>query len=96
LKKHISGDELTTIPYVGPSIASDFCKIGISKVSDLRGKNPEEIYFNICATQGCQVDRCVLYICRSAVYYAENKTPDPEKLKWWNWTDKKLRYTQNK
>jgi len=55
----------------------------------LKGKEPEELYFKICADQGHQVDRCVLYICRSSVYFAENKNPDPEKLKWWNWKDKK-------
>jgi hypothetical protein len=91
VKKHVSGEELTQIPYVGKSIASDLQKIGISKISDLQGKNPQEIYDNICATQGCQVDRCVLYVCRSAVYYAETSYPDPEKLKWWNWTDKKIK-----
>jgi len=73
---------------VGNSIASDFEKIGISKISDLKDKNPEELYSQICAAQGCQIDRCVLYVCRSAVYFAENKNPDPEKLKWWNWKDK--------
>jgi hypothetical protein len=88
VKKRVFGDELTGIPYVGVSIASDFRKIGILTVSDLRGKHPEEMYYSICAVQGCQVDRCVLYVCRSAVYFAENPCPDPEKLKWWNWKDK--------
>jgi len=27
----------------------------------------------------------LLYVFRCAVYFAENKNPDPEKLKWWNW-----------
>ncbi len=89
-KKYISSGDLTQIPYVGESIASDFERIGILKISDLKGKNPEDLYHSICASQGRQVDRCVLYVCRSAVYYAENETPDPEKVKWWNWTDKKI------
>jgi len=29
------------------------------------------------------------YVCRSSVYFAETKNPDPEKLKWWNWKDKR-------
>ena len=28
-----------------------------------------------------------LYVWRLAVYYAENKEKDPEKLKWWYWKD---------
>ncbi len=81
--------ELQTIPGVGKIIAQDFWNIGIKNISDLKGKDPEELYFRLCATQGCQVDRCVLYVCRSSVYFAENKNHDPEKLKWWNWKDKK-------
>ena len=81
--------ELKTIPGVGKSISQILWNIGIEKVSDLKGKDPEELYFRICADQGCQVDRCVLYVCRSSVYFADNKNPDPEKLKWWNWKDKK-------
>ena len=81
--------ELQTIPGVGKSISQILWNIGIENVSDLKGKDPEELYLRICADQGCQVDHCVLYVRRSSVYFAENKNPDPEKLKWWNWKDKK-------
>jgi hypothetical protein len=80
---------LQTIPGVGPSIAQDFWDIGIKCVSDLKGKNPERLYFEICAKQGSTIDRCLLYVCRSSIYFAETKNPDPEKLKWWNWKDGK-------
>jgi Pathogenicity locus len=30
----------------------------------------------------------MLYIFRSAVYYASNDSHDPELLKWWNWKDR--------
>lgn len=81
--------KLQTIPGVGPRLSKEFSDIGIKDVSDLKGKNPEELYFKICAKQKIQVDRCVLYICRSSIYFAENKNPNSEKLKWWNWKDKK-------
>jgi hypothetical protein len=87
-KKGKMGNELTIIPYVGPAIAADFKNIGINRIEDLKGKNPTELYERICMYQGLQVDRCVLYVCRSAVYFAENPDPDPEKVKWWNWKDK--------
>lgn len=89
MKKNLNNNDLTKIPGVGKSIANDFRNIGINNISDLKGKNPEELYLQICAKQGCQIDRCVLYVCRSSVYFAENKNPDPEKLKWWNWKDRK-------
>ncbi|MEA1937431.1 MAG: helix-hairpin-helix domain-containing protein [Patescibacteria group bacterium] len=80
---------LQTIPGVGPKISKEFADIGIKNVSDLKGKDPEKLYLKICAKQGVQVDRCVLYTCRSSVYFAEHKKHNPEKLKWWNWKDKK-------
>jgi hypothetical protein len=89
MKKQNTKNSLLEIPGVGPSIANDFNKIGINKISDLKGKNPEELYLKICANQGGQADRCVLYVCRSSVYFAENKNADPEKLKWWNWKNSK-------
>jgi len=81
--------KLQIIPGVGKSIAQDFWNIGIKSVLDLKNKTPEELYSKICVHQGCQVDRCVLYVCRSSVYFAQHKKHNPEKLKWWNWKDKK-------
>lgn len=80
-------NELTKIPGVGEKIAQEFLNIGIKKVSDLKNKDPEKLYLKICAKNGYPVDKCVLYICRSSVYFAKNKNPDAEKLKWWNWKD---------
>ena len=79
--------ELQTIPGVGSRVSQIFWDVDIKKVSSLEGKNPEDLYLKICANLGHQVDRCVLYVCRCSVYFAENKNPDPEKLKWWNWKD---------
>ena len=81
---------LQTIPGVGKTIAGDFCGIGIKKVEDLKGKNPEKLYSQICDKRGVKVDKCMLFVCRSSVYFAETKKTkqNPEKLKWWNWKDK--------
>ena len=78
---------LQSIPGVGPKLSQAFLNIGIKSVADLKGKYPEDLYLKICEHKGQPVDRCVLYVCRSSVYFAENKTHDEEKLKWWNWKD---------
>ncbi len=78
---------LQKIPGVGPSLEEDFQKIGINSVEDLRGKSPEMLYKKICNKSGQKVDRCVLYVCRSSVYFAENKNPDKNRLDWWKWKD---------
>ena len=79
---------LQIIPGVGPKLAKIFYDIGVQIISDLKGKNPEELYSKIYAKHGIHVDRCVLYVCRSSVYFAETESPDSEELKWWYWKDK--------
>ena len=37
-------DELQRIPGVGPSIADDLRGIGIRRIVDLKGKDPERLY----------------------------------------------------
>lgn len=79
--------DLTTIPNVGKAIKEDLQQIGITCVEDLREKNPEVLYQLVCEKKGFKEDRCLLYVFRMAVYYAENETYNPEKLKWWFWKD---------
>ena len=80
--------DLESAPGVGPSIARDLRDIGIHQLQDLRGADPETMYDNLCVLRGSHIDRCVLYVFRCAVYFADNSTHDPELLKWWNWKDR--------
>lgn len=77
--------ELTVIPGVGANMAAHLNALGIQRVGDLKGKDPEALYAQECAMQGRTVDRCVLYVYRLAVVYAEGRIQSPEQLKWWNW-----------
>ena len=78
---------LMVIPGVGKSVAGDLRNLGITAVEQLKGRDPEELYQELCALQGLRVDRCMLYVFRCAIYYAETANPDPERLKWWHWKD---------
>ena len=82
-----SDSDLRVIPGVGPATEADLHALGILRVSELRGRDPEELYARLCARAGAHVDRCMLYVLRCAVYYAETVEPDPELLKWWRWKD---------
>ncbi len=81
--------ELKAIPGVGKSIATDLYNINIKHIDDLKGKDPQQLYDESNRFAGCVQDRCLLYVFRCAVYFAE--TPhhklDSEKVKWWNWKD---------
>ena len=83
--------ELTIIPGVGKSLATDLWNIGITTISDLKGQDPETLYELSNRFAGTVQDRCVLYVFRCAVYYADTPVAqhEAEKLKWWNWKDKK-------
>jgi hypothetical protein len=88
MKKSKDKSDLQSIPGVGPSIKKDLLDIGINSIPDLVDKNPEILYNDLCKKRNVHIDRCVLYIFRCAVYYAENSEYDPDLLKWWNWKDK--------
>ena len=82
---------LMQIPGVGKSISKDLLDIGINSIEDLKGKDPKMLYQQSNVYAGEKQDRCLLYVFRGAVYFAETNSGkrDPEKLKWWNWKDTK-------
>ncbi len=86
--KEASLKELRTIPGVGKQIAQDLWSLGYRSVADLNGQDPQAMYERLCKLQQQHVDRCMLYVFRCAVYFAETKTPKAELLKWWNWKDR--------
>lgn len=80
--------ELRQIPGVGKSISEDLWNLGLRGVADLKHQQPEDLYLRLCEQQGMQIDRCMLYVMRCAVYYASHEDYDAELLKWWNWKDR--------
>lgn len=80
-------DDVKKIPGVGDKTAVDLWNLGIRRTSDLEDKDPEELYLQLCTLQDTEVDRCMLYVFRCAVYYASHDEHDPELLKWWKWKD---------
>lgn len=80
--------DLIKIPNVGEKTKQSLLNIGITCIEDLRGKNPEELYYKDCLRKGFREDRCQLYLFRMAVYYAEQTDWEEEKLKWWYWKDR--------
>lgn len=76
------------IPGVGDVIAEDLWQMGIRSTEDLKHRDPEKLYLQLCALQDAQVDKCMLYVFRCAVYYVSHDKHEAELLKWWNWKDK--------
>lgn len=82
--------DLQIIPGVGPSIARDLADLGIRRVADLRRRDPQHLYEQLCAVRGAHQDRCLLYVFRCAVYFASHTRHEPNLLRWWNWSDAAL------
>ena len=61
--------------------------IGCPTLDSLKGQDPEALYQKDCLMQGCPVDRCVLYVYRLAVHYAEHGSCPLDKPNWWDWKD---------
>ncbi|MEO6302957.1 MAG: helix-hairpin-helix domain-containing protein [Bacteroidia bacterium] len=87
--EQIAIKELKQIPGVGISIANDLVNIGITSIQQLKGKDPYKLYDQSNKFAGVVQDRCLLYVFKGAVYFAETPITqrDPEKLKWWYWQD---------
>ena len=85
--KGTAGD-MQKIPGVGANMEKYLQNIGIHCIDDLKGKKPEDLYHLDCLKKGFQDDKCVLYVYRCAVYFAEHEQHEAEKLKWWYWKDK--------
>jgi len=90
MKKDEQLKQLRTIPGVGKSIAVDLWNIGIQGIDDLKGKSPEKMFEQSNKLARMVQDRCLLYVFRCAVYFAETEenNRETEKLKWWNWKEK--------
>ena len=89
--KQSSIRELQQIPGVGRSIANDLWELGYTSIQDIKGQDPELMYILSNNLRKQVQDICLLYTFRCAVYFAnaDPKKHKPEKLKWWNWMDKK-------
>jgi len=79
--------ELQKLPNVGPATAGDLLSLGIKKVDDLKGKDPDKLYAKLEKLAGMHVDRCMLYVMRSLVYMAETGKRSPKDVAWWHFKD---------
>lgn len=85
--KIIREERLDSLPGIGKSLEQDLKDLGFGTVSDLRDSDAEEMYRRLCKIRSTQIDRCVLYAFRCAVYSASTDSPHPDLLKWWNWKE---------
>ena len=79
--------QLQTLPNVGPAMAADLLRLGVSSVDDLSRRDPRELYDRISALDGVRPDPCVLDTYAAAIHAARTGEAKP----WWEFPDLRKR-----
>jgi len=74
--------ELRSMPNVGPAVAAKLERIGIARPEDLRGRDPDELFEDLCAIDGVRHDPCLLDTFVAAVAFADGGPARP----WWEFS----------
>ena len=86
-KKSSKTEIIIQIPGIEPECAEALTELGYETVSQLKGKDAEEMYYELSIRRGAVIEKSVLYGFRCAIYFATVHTADPKKLHWWYWKD---------
>src|ERR1700676_3622725 len=78
---------LEDIPNIGPSIAADLRQLGITMPSELQGRDPYAMYYDLCRITAQRHDPCLLDTFIAAVRYMEGAPKTP----WWKYTAERKR-----
>lgn len=73
---------LQEIPNVGPKMAEDLVKLGVKRLEDAAGRDPDEMYHELCALDGERHDPCVRDVFAAVVSFADG---GPARS-WWEFT----------
>ena len=73
---------LTELMNVGTSVARYFERAGFTRIDELAGQDPVEIYETMCRIDARRHDPCLLDTVMSAVDQANGKPARP----WWTYT----------
>jgi hypothetical protein len=78
---------LEDIPNIGPAIAADLRRLGVTTPDELPGRNPYAMYDDLCRITGKRHDPCLLDTFIAAVRFMEGSPKKP----WWKYTAERKR-----
>ena len=81
--------DLRMVPGIGAKKEQELIELGYDSLESLKEADPDELYFQACAKEGWQLDKCVLYAFRCAVAFANDPSPNPDEYRWWYFCDNK-------
>ena len=84
--------DLEKLPNIGKAIAAELRLIGIQSPRELIGKDPFQLYDELCDRSGKKYDPCVLDVIMSVIHFMEGG----KALPWWSFTAERKRLNQLK
>ena len=78
--------QLKDLVSIGPAMLEDFELLGISSVAQLRRRNPQRMFRQLCRLRGESIDPCCLDTFAAAVAQAKEPNLPVEKRQWWYWS----------
>ena len=78
---------LEAIPNVGPAVAADLRRLGITAPADLLGRDPYALYEGLCEKTGQRHDPCLLDTSIATVRFMAGEPKEP----WWEYTAERKR-----
>ena len=75
-------NNLIDIPNIGPAISRKLKLINIHHPDDLIGKDPYQLYDELCRITSKRIDHCIIDVFISAVRFMEGAPAQ----KWWTYT----------
>lgn len=74
--------DLTQIPNIGPAVSRKLERLGVTRQEDLRGRDGEQLFGELCAQDGRAHDPCLLDTFVAAVAYVNDGDARP----WWEFS----------
>ncbi len=71
---------------IGPAMLEDFEVLGIDSVAQLRRRNPQRMYRELCRIKKQVIDPCCLDVFVAAVAQAKDPNLPIEQRRWWYWS----------
>ncbi|GAB7129012.1 hypothetical protein JCM19000A_35200 [Silvimonas sp. JCM 19000] len=80
---------LTDLPNVGPAVAADLRLLGIDTPEQLRGRDPYDLYDQLCSVTATRHDPCMIDTFIAVTRFMDGAEPQA----WWAYTaERKQRY----
>jgi hypothetical protein len=84
--------KLTDLPNIGPASAADLRLIGVDTPQALLGRDPWDMYAELCARTGMRQDPCVIDVFISVTRFMAGEAARP----WWAYSAERKQVTGGK